>query len=389
MPDTREPAVPAPPGAVSNLDNPEDVLHTVNLATQVVCIIVVTIAVGMRVAVKVRLRNGLGLEDYTTITGWVLFIAFCANMLVLNAYGGGYHAWDVSKDQFISFQKASYAVTLLYVPMVFVIKLALLTIMLRLFSPDRQKVIIIYASITILLLYYIPALFIKIFFCKPISTYWLGPEATGGSCIDQRNVIIADSAISIASDLWILILPVPMLWSLQMSLKRKLRVVGILGAGGLATGFSVWRLVMMVEESETVDTTWFWIHAVLTANAEAGIGLICACLPALSSYIASLKSRANSSYRSYKSHELSSWNKLGSSKKGSGNHSSAFPSSQTDQACLISTIEAETPTELRESPEESSGKSRTGNGNGHVHGNSDGAVIHKNVVVEQSYEYVK
>jgi hypothetical protein len=50
---------------------------------------------------------------------------------------------------------------------------------------------------------------------------------------------------------------------------------------------------------------------------------------------------------------------------------------------LISTIEAETPAELRESPEESSGKNRTGNGN------SDEAVIHKNVVVEQSYEYVK
>ena len=298
--------------------------------------------------------------------------------------------------------------------MVFVIKLALLTIMLRIFSPDRQKVMIIYASITILLLYYIPALFIKIFFCKPISTYWLGPDVTGGSCLDQRSVIIADSAISIASDLWILILPVPMLWSLQMSLKRKLRVVGILGAGGLATGFSVWRLYMMVEESETADTTWFWIHAVLTAyvpfltnpkpdlrhgsdlysmyrNAEAGIGLICACLPALSSYIASLKSRADSSYRSYKSHELSSWNKLGSSKKGSGNHSSAFPPTQTDQAFLISTIEAETSSaELRREREGGRSPTRSsGRENGHVQGNSDGGVIHKNVVVEQSYEYVK
>lgn len=77
MPDTREPAVPAPPGAVSNLDNPEDVLHTVNLATQVVCIIVVTIAVGMRVAVKVRLRNGLGLEDCEYSSIYRLLYVYC------------------------------------------------------------------------------------------------------------------------------------------------------------------------------------------------------------------------------------------------------------------------------------------------------------------------
>lgn len=160
--------------------------------------------------------------------------------------------------------QASYAVTLLYVPMVFVIKIALLTIMLRIFSPDRHKVLTIYISMTVLLLYYIPALFIKIFFCKPISAYWTGTEE-GGTCMDQRKVIIADSAISIASDLWILVLPVPMLWSLRMSRTKKLRVVGILGAGGLATGFSAWRLVMMIEEGKTADTTWFWIHAVLTA----------------------------------------------------------------------------------------------------------------------------
>lgn len=126
-------------------------------------------------------------------------------------------------------------------------------------------------------------------------------------------------------------------------------------------------------------------------NAEAGIGLICACLPALSSYIASLKSRADSSYRSYKSHELSSWNKLGSSKKGSGNHSSAFPPTQTDQAFLISTIEAETSSaELRREREGGRSPTRSsGRENEHVQGNSDGGVIHKNVVVEQSYEYVK
>ncbi|KAL2834322.1 hypothetical protein BDW59DRAFT_156264 [Aspergillus cavernicola] len=406
---SEEPIIPPPLGVVSNLENPQDVLHTVNLATQVVCIIVVTIIVALRVIIKVHLRKELELEDCEynyyrmgitlsiltlnltllnrSMLRQVLFIGFCANMLVLNNYGGGYHAWD-----------ASYAATLLYVPMVFVIKLALLTVMLRIFAPDRHKVIIIYISITVLLLYYIPALFIKIFFCKPISAYW---NIGSGTCIDQRNVIIADSAISIASDLWILILPVPMLWSLQMSRTKKLRVVGILGAGGLATGFSIWRLVMMIEEARTADTTWFWIHCVLTANAEAGIGLICACLPTLSSYLVTVNPKSSrsgttgtggggSSYA--RSHELNSWNKLSGSKsrdrdRDLNGSSMVFPLGHgADQACLISTVDVNV-----DGDGEGDGEGEGGNMGGRLgRGRARGrGVIHKDVVVEQSFEYVK
>lgn len=158
--------------------------------------------------------------------------------------------------------KVSYTTTLLYVPTVFIVKLALLSIMLRIFAPDPTKATVIYISVVVLVCYYIPMWFIKIFFCKPISAYWNGPL---DKCIDQQKVIIADSVISIVSDLWILILPVPMLWSLQFTRVKKIRVSGILGAGGLATAFSIWRLVIMVEEGKTTDTTYFWIHAVLTA----------------------------------------------------------------------------------------------------------------------------
>ncbi|KAL2835376.1 hypothetical protein BJY01DRAFT_223792 [Aspergillus pseudoustus] len=368
-----DPAIPAPAGQVSDLQNPEDVIHTVNFATQVVCLVVVTIIVALRFAVKARLRKPLELEDYSTIIGWVLFVGFCANMIILGNYGGGYHAWDVSKRDMINFQKASYAVTLVYVPMVFVIKVALLAVMLRIFAPDRHKVMIVYVTIAVLLLYYIPALFIKIFFCKPISAYWYG----GGKCLDQRKVIIADATISMISDFWILVLPIPMLWSLKMSLNKKLRVVGILGAGGLATGFSIWRLVMMVDESRTPDTTWFWIHCVLTGNAEAGIGLICACLPTLSSYIVSRKLKSQSgttgSYR--RNYELNSYNKLSSTKKGT-DPAASFNATRTDEAYLFSTVEAEGREGSVSSVQERATGERPGG-------------IQKDVVVEQSFEYVK
>lgn len=60
---TDEPAIPAPPGKTSDFENPEDVLHTVNLAAQIVCIIVVTGIVSLRAAIKIRMGKGLGLED--------------------------------------------------------------------------------------------------------------------------------------------------------------------------------------------------------------------------------------------------------------------------------------------------------------------------------------
>lgn len=159
--------------------------------------------------------------------------------------------------------QASYATTIIYVPMVFTVKLALLAVMLRIFAPDKTKVLVIWISLGLILTYYVIALFLKVFFCHPISTYWTG--SSSGSCMDQQKVIIADSAISIVSDLWILVLPVPMLWSLHMPRVKKLRVIGMLGAGGLATAFSIWRLVIMVEEGKTTDVTFFWIRAVLTA----------------------------------------------------------------------------------------------------------------------------
>ncbi|KAJ5385671.1 hypothetical protein N7509_008212 [Penicillium cosmopolitanum] len=222
---TQQPAIPPPVGLSSDFSHPKGVLHTVNLVTQVLCIILVTIFVSIRIWIKAQYHRSLSIEDYLTIAGWDS----------VNVYGGGYNAWDVTETEFVKFQKASYATTLIYVPMVFVIKLALLAVMARIFAPHREKVKVIYISIGIMLCYYIPAFFIKVFFCDPISIYWLG-TSNGGKCLDQRKVIIADSVISIAGDLWILLLPVPMIWSVQMTRAKKMRVVGILGAGDLLRG---------------------------------------------------------------------------------------------------------------------------------------------------------
>lgn len=60
---SQRPAVPPPEGQTSNLAHPKDVLHTVNLATQLLCIVVVTIFVVIRIWIKAQYHRNLNAED--------------------------------------------------------------------------------------------------------------------------------------------------------------------------------------------------------------------------------------------------------------------------------------------------------------------------------------
>lgn len=55
--------IPAPPGKTSNFENPQDALHTVNLATQILCISVTTVVVTLRFIVRIRIHKTFTLED--------------------------------------------------------------------------------------------------------------------------------------------------------------------------------------------------------------------------------------------------------------------------------------------------------------------------------------
>jgi hypothetical protein len=145
------------------------------------------------------------------------------------------------------------------------VKIALLAILTRIFAPYRGKVWFIYIFLGCLCVYYIVALIIKIRMCYPIPLYWLGEDFKGqGSCLDQAAALIADSVISVVSDLIILVLPLPLTWSLQMSRSRKLRVIGLLGAGGLATGFSVYRLILVLKDGNTSDMSILFICVIMS-----------------------------------------------------------------------------------------------------------------------------
>ena len=159
----------------------------------------------------------------------------------------------------------TYVATILYCPMAFFTKVAILVLLVRIFAPYRGAVRSIYGILGCLSVYYIVALILKIRMCDPIPLFWLGGLLRqDGTCFNLTSVIIADSTFSMVSDLIILLLPIPLTWTLQMSWVLRLRVIGLLSAGGVAVAFSICRLAFVLQEGPSDDMSIFITRIILT-----------------------------------------------------------------------------------------------------------------------------
>ncbi|KAE8367630.1 hypothetical protein BDV27DRAFT_123625 [Aspergillus caelatus] len=277
-----------------------------NTATQSLCIAAMTLFFLMRAYTRVFLLNGFNKEDWTCLGAWLLGVCYSVIALIMGAHGGGLHIDDVSPHDQVVFQKTVYVTMVMYGPTAYLTKVSLLWIMTRVFSPFRKAVTFIYIFLGVMLAYYIPAVIVKIRICDPISKFW-APDHPG-TCLNQRSIIMADAVVSVVSDLIILLVPLPLTLGLQLPTKKKMRVMGILGAGGLAVASSIIRLILIVYTGQSEDGTMAFMRINMFGNAEIAIGVICACLPALSAILSRVYheySNSNKATGGTSGHELS------------------------------------------------------------------------------------
>ena len=162
-----------------------------------------------------------------------------------------------------------YAATISYALMTLFIKLSILSLIARVFAPYKRRMQGIYVLGALLIAYYLTSLVLKIRVCWPISAYWRGDQS---KCLNQSAVITADAIISTVTDAIILVLPLPLTWSLQLPPKKKMRVGSMLAVGGLATAFSAWRLHLILTDGHSPDSTILFVQVVLSGYVNKQLG---------------------------------------------------------------------------------------------------------------------
>lgn len=96
---------------------------------------------------------------------------------------------------------------------------------------------------------------------------------------------LAQAYMDVIFDFIILVIPIPLIWNLNMPLRRRLGVMSIFLVGIMTIGASVAKLVVQMfigtEISKEQDISYFLTPIMYWPMIEAALGITAACLPTM------------------------------------------------------------------------------------------------------------
>ncbi|KAK2036895.1 hypothetical protein LZ31DRAFT_613746 [Colletotrichum somersetense] len=127
-------------------------------------------------------------------------------------------------------------------------------------------------------------LFIIIFQCDPPSYYWAKFEGLQGRCHPATlvpNATIGHSVVAAVSDWIIAVLPMSILWQLQMKREKKIRLLFFFGIGMIAGVIMIVRIPYIKVLEISADFLYQTVDVALWSLLEPSIGIIAECIATL------------------------------------------------------------------------------------------------------------
>jgi hypothetical protein len=106
-------------------------------------------------------------------------------------------------------------------------KVSILVQLLRVF-PTRHFRISCYYMLAIVLVYGTWAASSNLFICNPVSFFWNNGPDKIGYCMDRKSIWYTNAAVNIAQDLIIILLPMPLVRTLQIPRSQKRGLVTLM-----------------------------------------------------------------------------------------------------------------------------------------------------------------
>ena len=129
---------------------------------------------------------------------------------------------------------------------------------------------VLYAGMIFIGLFYTVFLVLNIVDCLPIEHHW--NPLVSGQCLPSGTTAYGSGALNVLTDIFIVCVPLPVLWRLNMKWPKKMRIIAVFGLGVVyvrrllvleapanrhsVVALSITRLALTPSIFHILDNTW-------------------------------------------------------------------------------------------------------------------------------------
>lgn len=220
-------------------------------------------------------QRRLGFDAFLILASWAVYLASFIGMLNVFPCGFGKHLWSVTEEQLQCYMKKLLFLGVTYFWPPTLAKLSLIVLYHRL-NPNLGFRVALYVIAFVITTYTIVFTAILSGPCNPLNV---------GSSTCLNNVALAQAVLNISTDGVLVLMPVIMLWGLNMPRKQKVAVGCILGLGSGAVIASCVRIAYVRAMINNPDVLYTQGSAAVWSAVEINIGILCNCLAMLKPFV--------------------------------------------------------------------------------------------------------
>ncbi|CAF9925205.1 hypothetical protein IMSHALPRED_006410 [Imshaugia aleurites] len=258
-------------------------LGVATIAINTVFVVLAALALGIRLMSRRFQGLGLSFNDYAALLAWPLAVAIdVTNFFMAFQGGAGQHLANVDSTEItVTLKKSDVpqiipAETCLWATANALVKLSILHFYLTIFGTRKPFRYATYAVMALVLSFGIGLNLQAFLICRPFAKNW--NRLLPGTCGPVTAPFLADSSINILMDLAIVVLPMPVVWQLQMVQKRKIALTIVFALGVLVCVVALIRVVL-IARLNIDDYLYDFTKITIVTDLEICLGIIVACMP--------------------------------------------------------------------------------------------------------------
>ncbi|THW78343.1 hypothetical protein D6D17_10176, partial [Aureobasidium pullulans] len=253
--------------------------------TAIVCGVLSIFFVSLRLIARLRIKRGLGWDDFWILFGLIFGICFYINIILgTQLWGYKYHIWDLPPRLYKGAAIIEITAVLFFLLSTSGIRMSLLSFYLHLVrdagSVGWKRTIHGFVVVTIVLS--LAFGLTAVFRCTPVSAYWTYPMPEDAKCFDDSIITLVGGVLVVVADLCTMLLPLPVVLSFNMPIRQRISVAVLLSLGIVVTIVSTTRTVYLWKSLiGTYDITWESHPLLICGSVEIVLSIVCACLPSI------------------------------------------------------------------------------------------------------------